>query len=120
MSSTNKSTTVVGCQGTGKTVLLAVLSQRYKDNFIPANNFSLLYVGEIWNGLQQGTWPASTRMGTKHNLNFTLKQGWWGRTPIRMPDCAGQDMRSIFVDEKFGKDTIGICGELRNSASVIV
>lgn len=120
MSSTNKTMAVVGCQGTGKTVLMTVLSQRYAKYLLPANNFTFLYVGEIWNGLHQGIWPASTRMGAKHELDFILKQGYWGSTPVHMTDCAGQDMRSTFVDEDFKNDAIGICKELRDSASIQV
>lgn len=96
---------VVGTEGSGKTVLVTMLAKQFArvgDKGLalsPANRATASYVERNWATLQDQEWPASTTPGDLINLCWTL----WDDDDcyeFRVADCAGQDLRLLFSEER--------------------
>jgi hypothetical protein len=95
---------IVGTEGTGKTVFLAVLANALTS----ANSFPRItgenlrtrrYTAEIMDLIESGKWPPSTPVDVKRELKWQ----WFDRDgdphELGTFDCAGQDFRTIFEVE---------------------
>lgn len=96
---------IVGAEGSGKTVFLAMLSRYLNEQhgglvLEPADYPTSQYIVEVQQTLEQGEWPASTRMGQSFVMKY--KFGIVGKTnhALLMHDAAGQDLRSLMLSEE--------------------
>ena len=102
--STSQKIAIVGTQGTGKTVFLAVLanalsSARHFPRITGENMTTRRYTAEVMDILESGQWPALTRQDVKRELKWL----WYDRDgdphSLGTFDCAGEDFRAIFEAE---------------------
>jgi len=94
---------IIGPEGAGKSVFLAMLSHHMKASsevvFEPANHYSGNYVAKILDLLDCQKWPDSNRQGEFWVFRWRL--GREGQSPheINLFDYSGQDMRSVLLEE---------------------
>jgi formylglycine-generating enzyme required for sulfatase activity len=95
---------IVGTEGTGKTVFLAVLanaltSGKSLPRITGENMRTRRYTAEVMDDLENGKWPPSTPVNVKRELKWC----WYDRDgnshELGTFDCAGQDFRAIFEAE---------------------
>jgi hypothetical protein len=97
---------IIGTEGSGKTVLTAVLARHLKGTgspgaFLnPQNVSTMRYVERVWQTLQGGDWPPSTPPGELFELRWKLELDGGLESPVRLIDAAGQDLRLLFGEEK--------------------
>jgi hypothetical protein len=95
---------IVGSEGAGKTVFLAMLSRYLHEHssgmvLEPADFQTSQYIVNVQQALENGEWPPSTRMGQSFVLKWNF--GGVGRTihQLLMYDAAGQDLRTLMLAE---------------------
>lgn len=118
--------------GSGKTVLVTTLAMKmaqmslddiflapYGDN----RRQTLRYTQGNWQILNNGQWPPSTPAGELIELQWELSTKN-SQAIVQFLDCAGQDIRSLFGDERF--DSASLSEDLKrvydtvNSANVLI
>ncbi|MDF1811215.1 MAG: hypothetical protein P1V20_03345 [Verrucomicrobiales bacterium] len=95
---------ILGSEGSGKTVLLAMLSRcaaNSQGSFIlePVDYASSQYVIEAQSKLEEGDWPSSTRQGELKQLKWKFGQTGHPLHFMEMYDSAGQDHRAILLED---------------------
>jgi len=96
---------VIGAEGVGKTVFIAMLSrylvEHHGDDLMlePATFETSQYIADIQSTLEQGDWPPSTRMGHSVVLKWKLIVDGTCDHTLLMYDAAGQDLRTIMLSE---------------------
>lgn len=110
--STGPSIAIIGTEGSGKTILTAVLARRFgrlnlnrpDDQLVflnPQNVATMRYVERVWQVLQGGDWPPSTPPGELFELLWKFEvRGEDMECQVRLVDAAGQDLRLLFGEEK--------------------
>ncbi|MDR1498412.1 MAG: DUF805 domain-containing protein [Puniceicoccales bacterium] len=99
-----KKISIVGAEGSGKSVFISALYQ-YMDpakpapNLFPGSSFTAYYTAGVWDELQRGQWPKSTNTGVIEDLKWTWKDTLQNEHQLQMLDCAGQDFRQVFEAE---------------------
>ena len=103
MSSSQK-IAIVGTEGTGRNVFLAVLANALSSaihfpRITGENMTTRRYTAEVMDELESGQWPASTPPSVKRELKWR----WYDRDgdphSLGTFDCAGEDFRAIFEAE---------------------
>lgn len=111
---------IVGMTGSGKTVLISTLAMKMsqmadKGIFLTPvgdnRRQTLKYVQQNWSMLNNGQWPPSTPAGELIHLQWELLTEK-NTASVRFTDCAGQDIRSLFSQERF--DSSDLSPELQN------
>jgi GTPase SAR1 family protein len=96
---------IVGTEGSGKTVLASVWAKRLSDDsnssiILHPDGKTGMHIEHIWDTLfNKGEWVPSTETGTKTELSWMLyltEDGSKTGIPIRLIDAAGQDLRVLF------------------------
>ncbi|MDR3110439.1 MAG: hypothetical protein LBU65_12275 [Planctomycetaceae bacterium] len=97
---------LIGTEGSGKTVLTAVLAKRFSiatpDGLLlnPRGAKTMKYIEYVWNELQNGRWVPSTPAGQMFELKWTFQ--YKGKSSeMRIVDTAGQDLRKLYSDEGY-------------------
>jgi len=95
---------VIGAEGSGKTIFLAMLSRYLHQNhdkivLEPADFKTSQYVVEVQHTLAQGQWPESTRIGQSIVLKWTFQLAGHSKHDLTMYDSAGQDLRMLMLTE---------------------
>ena len=95
---------IMGPEGSGKTVLLAMLSRfvatERKDLVLAPRNFhDSQYVVAALAALERGDWPPSTRQGALAVLHWRFGKQGKSLHDIELVDSAGQDMRKILLED---------------------
>ncbi len=110
--STSPTIAIIGTEGSGKTVLTAVLARRFGHLDLnrldaqlvflnPQNVATMRYVERVWQVLQGGDWPPSTPPGELFELRWKFEvRGEDMECQVRLIDAAGQDLRLLFGEEK--------------------
>ena len=97
---------IIGTEGSGKTVLTAVLARQLRSAaprgvFLnPQNVATMKYVERVWQILEGGDWPPSTPPGELFELRWKLEMNGGSESQVRLIDAAGQDLRLLFGEEK--------------------
>lgn len=111
---------IVGMTGAGKTVLISTLAMKMsqmadKGVFLTPTGENrrqtLKYVQQNWSTLNSGQWPPSTPAGELIHLQWELLTDK-NTAAVRFSDCAGQDIRSLFSQERF--DSSGLSPDLKD------
>ncbi len=103
---------MIGMEGSGKTVLTTVLAKRLSTMadqglFLdPLNSKTIKYVEGVWRQLQNGQWPPSTPPGELFKLEWELSIDHKYRSPVRLVDAAGQDMRLLFAEDRHSDESL--------------
>lgn len=123
---------IVGMTGSGKTVLVTTLAMKMAqmsldDIFLAPygenRRQTLRYTQGNWQILNNGQWPPSTPAGELIELQWELNTKNC-QAIVQFLDCAGQDIRSLFGDERF--DPASLSEDLKrvydtvNSANVLI
>lgn len=118
--------------GSGKTVLVTTLAMKMAqmsldDIFLAPygenRRQTLRYTQGNWQILNNGQWPPSTPTGELIELQWELSTKN-SQATVQFLDCAGQDIRSLFSNEKF--DPASLSEDLKrvydsiNSANVLI
>lgn len=93
---------IVGTEGSGKTVLSTVwakrMSSRTDESFLNAQGMETsMYVEKAWHSLNQGEWLPSTPPGQQFELQWNLHVHEQV-CPVKLIDAAGQDLRQLFSE----------------------
>ena len=96
---------IIGPEGAGKTVFLAMLSHyvatERKDLILePLDYASAEYVTRAQQALHLGEWPPSTRQGELRLLRWNFGTSAAALTEMQMLDSAGQDLRHILLEDQ--------------------
>ena len=99
---------VIGSEGSGKTVLLTMLSRFVANHRMdvvlePEDFITAQYVTQAQAKLEIGEWPESTLQGKVERLRWKFGRVNKPLHSIEMFDSAGQDLRSILLEEDLSK-----------------
>ena len=97
-------TSIIGPEGSGKTVLIAMLSRyvataRTELVLEPLDYLSSQYVVDALNSLEKGDWPPSTREGVPKVVKWRFGHRAKAAHEIELMDSAGQDLRRILLED---------------------
>jgi len=103
---------IIGPEGAGKTVFLAMLSHyvatQRKDLILePIDYASAEYVTRAQQALHLGEWPPSTRQGELRLLRWNFGTSAASLSEMQMLDSAGQDLRQILLEDETFRLTPG-------------
>ena len=123
-----KRISIVGVEGSGKSVLMAVLGTKFvrpnRDGLFlkSADESTFRHYNNIVDGMRLGEWPAATMPGTVLNLRWKLKRSRGSGRPEKLAelhflDFAGEDYRSAFGGGDVGNFNANAVEELRGHVS---
>lgn len=94
---------ILGIKGAGKTVLISVLANRYREicsgkPYMEFKNFKTnRYVSTVWDRLtKERRWPDSTLPGSFESLEWVLHAQDGQTHGLKVLDTPGQDVQAIF------------------------
>jgi len=115
---------IIGPEGSGKTVFMAMLShfvatQRKDLNLIPDDASSAKYVNATLGTLKKQEWPRSHRENILNLLRWTFGRKNGVKHRVELLDYSGQDVRKLLVDDAQDKDLLRLRQEIDNSDILI-
>ena len=91
--------TIIGSSGSGKTVFISVLAEKFNERFLPKNRKTKDYTAGIYGDLvDEQRWPDSTGAGSVKDLAWELVLPGVGSAEITVLDTPGQDVQDIYSD----------------------
>jgi hypothetical protein len=113
---------IIGPEGSGKTVLAAVLSEFLQSHpelglrFRAASIETKNYCGRVVQSLSRQEWPDSTRKGESQHLQWEWGLGGQWHA-VQLIDPPGQDVRSALAG---GRDDLGLRASIESAHLVIL